>query len=397
MSNDYKVLQIGAAPEPEFTKSQIKQKGTHVNKTWWAKCLSYDQVKEKAQRAYEDRQDIMVPARDIRAVANGSDMMLEVNGKQYMPTDWALKQFSGPSVADIPSSTVLSGLREQEDRDNTDAVVMAALANNGLRRVDPDKKFRLRTYKSDNTLRAVVTSKYAPIDNRWYLDVLQSLIPEGVFSHWRSDEDTLYGNILLPDTIMDYPNGDDSDYGGMISIGNCEIGKRRLSQFPSVFRSICFNGNIWGKVEGSGIRRRHIGHIDMELMKKGIAENIQLQMPLINGHIERFLQTKDMAVDNGVPMISVIAAVVDDQEISKVKGGEVFRQWDQNEREFRNLFGVINAITRAGQMYDQQTYVDFDEIGGNLAGMNQNAWKATLNRAATFDAKKIESILSVAV
>jgi hypothetical protein len=391
--SDYQKLQIGAAPEPAFTAAQIKQKGTHVNKDWWKRCLTYDQVMESTQRAAEDRCDVVVPSEAIKAVAVGSDIMFNVNGQNFKPTDWALSQFS--QRANVPSSTIIAGLREQEDCDEIDAAVMAAIANNALRRIDADKKFRLRTYKSDNTLRAFVTDKYAPIDNRWYLDVLHEFVPEGMFSHWRSDEDTLFGNILLPDTIIDYSGGDDSDYGGMLSIGNCEIGKRRLSQFPSVFRSICFNGNIWGKVEGKGIRRRHIGRIDFDEMKTAIAENIQLQLPLISGHIERFLATKQMV--SNVSMMKVIAAIVEDTKITKRQGAEVFNQWTTEESGFNSLFGVINAITRAGQLYDGLTYVAFDQIAGELTDMSPKQWEATLKRADTFDAKKIESILSVAV
>ena len=53
------------------------------------------------------------------------------------------------------------------------------------------------------------------------------------YSHWKGDEDTHdLAIFLLPDTIMDYGQDDDTDYGGMVSISNCEIGKRRISQYP---------------------------------------------------------------------------------------------------------------------------------------------------------------------
>ena len=84
---------------------------------------------------------------------------------------------------------------------------MSMLANNALRRLDPEKKYRLRTY-TDGTCRAFVTDRYAPIDNRWYLEQLKQNLPEGRLSHWRGDEDTIYGNILL-DTIIDYGQSDD--------------------------------------------------------------------------------------------------------------------------------------------------------------------------------------------
>ena len=72
-----------------------------------------------------------------------------------------------------------------------------------------------------------MTDKYTPVDNRWYLEALKEFLPDARYSHWKGDEDTIFGNLLLPDSIMDYGQDDDTDYGGMVSISNCEIGKRK--------------------------------------------------------------------------------------------------------------------------------------------------------------------------
>lgn len=393
MSQVYEKIQIGAAPEPAFTAAQVKQVNTHVNKTWWDKTLSFQQGKELAQIAVENRIDITAKASEIAAVVDGGEFKLSIKGQAFRPTDWALTQLS--TKASMPSSTVLRELRNTEGFDSEDAETMVKVANNSIRRIDMDKEFIMRTY-SDGTLRAMVTDRYAPIDNRWYLDVLEEFLPGGRLSHWRGDEDTIYGNILLPDTIMDYGQNDDSDYGGMISVGNCEIGKRRMSQFPSIFRSICFNGNIWGRESGKKVNRRHVGKIDLDELKTQIAENIQYQMPLLSDGIRKFLDTRAMKVE-GVNMGQAIAAVVMETKITKSQGGEVYSQWADNESQDRNLFGIINAITRAGQTYDPATFVTFDEIGGQLTTMPAANWTRLLKRAETLGPKEIENILSIAV
>ncbi len=80
---------------------------------------------------------------------------------------------------------------------------------------------------------------------------MRKLIPGGRLSHWRGDADTLWGNVLIPDTIR---QESDSDYGGMVSIGNSEIRERRITSRPSVFRAICFNGCIWDREAGQARR-----------------------------------------------------------------------------------------------------------------------------------------------
>ena len=285
---------------------------------------------------------------------------------------------------------MIQKLRGQEDADEQDADVMTYLANNSLRRLDQDKEYRLRTY-TDGTCRAFVTDKYAPIDNRWYLDQLRENLPEGRLSHWRGDEDTIFGNILLPDTIIDYGQSDDSDYGGMLSIGNCEIGKRRISQVPSLFRSICLNGCIWGQCKGKEIKKRHIGEIDLGELSYAIYENIEAQLPLLDAGVRKLLALRELEVEEA-KMQQVFATVAMDHKLTKKEVSEVFSQWGQFEREDRNLFGVVNAVTRAGQTLDNMSWVRFDGIGGQLMDTSESRWAGILNRAASLQDKDLEKV-----
>jgi len=265
-----------------------------------------------------------------------------------------------------------------------------AVCENALRRVEADKNFRLRTYQ-DGTLRAFLTEKYAPIDNRWYLEQLEDILPGGRLSHWRGDADTIFGNVLLPDTIIDYGQDDDTDYGGMLSIGNCEIGKRRISQTPSIFRAICLNGCIWGQAKGKAISKVHRGKINLEGLAADIRTNIEAQLPLLPDGIERFLGIKVHTADE-VSMKNLIGAVCTDRKLHKKESTEVLSQWAKHEKQDRNLFGIVNAVTRAGQTFDNTGWVKFDELGGSLMGMTENRWDALKKRADSYTEKEIEAV-----
>ena len=365
--------------------------GTHVHKDWWAKTKTYEQVMESCQVAVENREDILTERKNISCVAENNTFYFQLNdGRKFQPTDHAIEQFSVRSG--IPSSTFLREMRNIEGFDLSDANVMSVVGNNALRRIDADKQFRLRTY-TDGTCRAFVTDKYAPVDNRWYLESLAEFIPGGRFSHWRGDEDTIYGNILIPDTIMDY-DSDDSDYGGMISVGNCEIGTRRISQMPSLFRAICMNGLIWGQTQGEKIRRVHRGNIDLDKLKFEIAANIQHQIPLLAPGIKQFLATR--AMETGKASVKgVVASIVSDYKLSKREATEFLNQYGEHEAGNRNLFGIINGLTRAGQKFDNGTWVKFDEIAGSLMDTSADRWATILRRADTFNNKDYEKVFSL--
>jgi hypothetical protein len=369
------------------------EKGTHVHKDWWAKTQTYEQVMQTAHVAVENREDVLTEIKNVFCTNEGDDFYFKLaDGRKFRPTDHALEQFS--TRVGVTSSSFLREMRNIEGFDGNDSNTMAIVGNNALRRIDPDKQFRLRTY-TDGTCRAFVTDKYAPIDNRWYLEVLSEFIPGGRFSHWRGDEDSIYGNILIPDTIMDY-GADDSDYGGMISIGNCEIGTRRISQTPSLFRAICMNGCIWGQTSGEKIRRVHRGNINLDNLKLEIAQNIQQQIPLLAPGIKKFLGTRSMEIGKASAK-GVIASVSSDYKLSKREATEFLEQYVTLEAQNSNLFGVINGLTRAGQVFDNKTWVRLDEIAGNLLDTSADRWSTILRRADTMTAKDYESIFALNV
>lgn len=365
--------------------------GTHVHKDWWSRTKTYEQVMQDAHVAVENREDILVPTKSISCVSENDDFYFKLNdGRKFRPTDHAIEQFS--TRVGVTSSSFLREMRNIEGFDSHDANTMAIVGNNALRRVDQDKQFRLRTY-TDGTCRAFVTDKYAPIDNRWYLETLAEFIPGGRFSHWRGDEDTIYGNILIPDTIMDY-GSDDSDYGGMISVGNCEIGTRRISQTPSLFRAICMNGCIWGQTAGEKIRRVHRGNIDLNSLKTEIARNIQHQIPLLAPGIKQFLATRSMETGKA-SVKGIIASYASDYKLSRREATEFLSQYGEYEAGNRNLFGIINGLTRAGQKFDNTTWVRFDEIAGSLMETSADRWATILRRADTFTDKDYEKVFNL--
>ena len=403
---DYEMLRPSAETKDEggFVRTLQGQTGTgfekntHVHKDWYAKTMSYEDGMEVLEKGVSEREDVMVPRGQITPAVNlnGEFVMQLADGREFKPTQHAVNQFG---VATFTSTFFLNSLmenptkqngQERFKRDEQDADTLVAVCENALRRVDANKQFRLRTYQ-DGTLRAFLTEKYAPIDNRWYLEQLENILPGGRLSHWRGDADTIFGNVLLPDTIIDYGQDDDSDYGGMLSIGNCEIGKRRISQVPSIFRAICMNGCIWGQTKGKGISKVHRGAINLEGLAADIRRNIEAQLPLLPEGIERFLGIK-IHESGDVSMKNIIGAICSDKRLGRKESTEVLTQWVQHERTDRNLFGVVNAVTRAGQTFDNVGWVKFDELGGSLLDMTDNRWSAIKQRADSYTEKEIEAV-----
>ena len=371
----------------------------HVSKDWYPKTISYDEGMDQLEAEQGHRQDYLVPVADLDfGVINldgRAQFVVTVDDQDFVPNNHALQQMTAKLCEGkgtgftrwLTEDQVNAKEESRYKRDRRDAEVIDAIISNGFRRIleaKPDTSYKIRTY-DDGTMRAFLSEKYAEVDNRWYLEQIEDIIPNGRLSHWRGNADTIFGNVLIPDTIREE---EDSDYGGMISIGNCEIGKRNVLSMPSLFRAICMNGCIWGQTKGSEIRVRHIGDIDLDNLSKRIRDNIETQIPLLPAGIERLLGVRLMEND-GVPMKSIIAGVADMEKLQKREATAVLEAWVMFESktpgENRNLFGVVNSVTRAGQFLGNENWVKFDQLGGRLVNYTDNQWDRLCNRAEDYD------------
>ena len=378
---------------------------SHVSKHWYDQCISYDTAMDKIADEQRMIEDIRGPLSQWQPAVVDSQCVLQYkDGRNFAPTQHALNHLA---VNGHLSTGYLRSLGRDRNhatkdevlfkRDEQDADLMCYTLEKTLfrsDRVDQDKNRLFRTW-SDGTMRAMLSEQYAIINNQWVMDVIRETLPAGMLSHWRGDADSIYGNVLIPDSIREE---DDSDYGGMLSIGNSEIGMRRLSSNPSVFRAICMNVCIWDQEKGSAIRQMHKGEIDLASLKESIQENLQGQIPLIGRGIDLLLTLRNHKVNGIAPMSHVIAQTSRDYKLTKKQATGVMQAFliekEILEEDANSAFGVVNAITRFGQTLSDQDWVKFDQIGGTMANITAARWDAMVQRAKTMDEKELEKVYS---
>lgn len=364
-----------------------------------------DQLTNDARK----REDILCPMKHMGlGLDSAGEYVLEyVDGREFKPTEHAFKQLA--TWCYVPHTFLnyyTRNVTKQNGetlftRDSQDKETLIRVFQNGKRRVEPDKNFRFRTY-TDGTLRAVLSERYATINNIWYLETLAELFKsiggdEPRISHWRGNADTIYGNILIPDTCREE---NDSDYGGMISVSNCEIGIRRLSQFPSIFRAICMNGCIWDQNSGEKIDKVHRGDIDLNDLRERIAKNIHDQIPLLAKGVDKFLALRSYEVEKNVKLSNIFAMVAMENGFSLGQNGQLAKivtKFQNHESNNRNLFGIVNSITRTGQEYDNAEWVRFDMVAGQLTNYTEQQWKALQSRANVMEEKAFNKAYGIAV
>lgn len=392
--------------EAHFTDAQEKTENfKHVAKVWQDQCISFDDGLEKTANDQQKIQDIKGPLSDWQPIVDNDKFALEhVSGRVLHPTAKAVKDMA---VIGRTSEWFLNDMMEDKkknsdedaetlfERDARDAQVLVDVLRVTLFAADrtDQKKTRLFRTWTDGTLRAVLSDQYAIVNNLWFLETLKNLIPGGLLSHWRGDADTIFGNVLIPDTIREES---DSHYGGMLSIGNSEIGLRRVLSMPSVFRAICMNGCIWEQEKGVAVSQVHRGSIDFKGLELAIAKNLQAQIPLLSKGIDKVLGTRAYKFAD-VSTINMVAQFFKDFDLPKSKSPKFFAQFNVElgilGNEAMTAFGLQSALTRLGQELDNDDWVKYDQIAGKIANLTPDRWGGMLQRARTLDAKDIAKVL----
>lgn len=371
----------------------------NVSKIWYNKTVSFEDGMEALEKGRALTEDINARVSEMVPAVNDAGTLVFrhlPSSRDFIPTEHAWGQIGLWSTVGttylnmiLTNPTDYKG-REKFARDRQDMETLAIVLRNGFRRADEKKNFLWRTRK-DGTLRAMLTDRFAIVDNRWYLEKLKEMLPGGRLSHWRGDSDTIFGNVLIPDTIR---ADEDSEYGGMLSIGNSEIGERRLSSLPSIFRAICMNGCIWGQVKGKdGINQVHRGRIDLPWLEKEIRSNLDKQIPLLPTGIDKLLGLRNYGWD-GDSVKPVFAAVANLYKLQKREAAGLLMGYAEEIRETpaweKTGFSFVNAVTRAGQKMDNKAWVNFDTIGGEMVGWDMSDFGKLFSRAKSMSVAEVD-------
>lgn len=381
------------------TQGTAKAEGFNsVSRLWYPKTHDFAFGLEAIEQGINSREDITVPLSQVSTLVNDDAKLAFAfaDGREFVPNAHALKQFA--LRIGVPQTTVNHLSINWAEAD--DVAILRATFNRGLARYQrdtkkaDDHKFIFRTY-NDATCRAVLTDSFATIDNRWYLELLEKCIPGGRLSHWKGDADEVFGNVLIPDTIRE---DSDSDYGGMLSIGNSEIGTRRLEQYPSLFRAICMNSCIWDQEKGTEVNQVHRGKINLQMLAARIVKNLNEQIPLMPKIIDKVLSLRmnDFGIGT-VKAPQVYACLSQRFGLTPSQALKSNEQFVQHESSNRNLFGIIQGLTRQSQLESNDQWVMIDKLAGKLSKWDSDSWSSFVKQAGTFSENQTLEALGLAV
>lgn len=339
------------------------------------------------------------------AVENGQfGLSLRETGQFFAATRWAMKKLAVVAkcrefdwmAEDLRHPATIDKTTGEKKvlwtRDDRDAELIKHFVSTHLfqaDRVNQDKKLLFRTWQ-DGTLRAVLSERYAKIDNMWFVNLIRERFPDHRVFRWRGDADTIQFDVLLPEMQS---NDNESEYGGILHVGNSEIGQRSVIAVAGVVRAICTNGMIIMDRDCS-FRKRHMGEIDLESLGADIYDNIDAALPEIQDGMQRIFDLRTRTFDKP-KLPNIFAQFGIEHTISKKHVRGMFEAW-QIEKEIvgddvaHTAFGLQAAITRYSQKLPATLAHEYDVVGGLLANDDETSWNRFVKRAENMTDKQVE-------
>lgn len=161
---------------------------------------------------------------------------------------------------------------------------------------------------ADNEVRAVVSERYAAIDDAFLLEVVDDVLKSAGYR-----DDTLVRaaatgphtllRITVPAFGVAVKRDDIIEWG--LDIANSELGLRSLQVTPVTHRLVCTNGMRAWKSE-AGLRMRHVG--DATCLRDQLRDAVPVAFAEAKGDFARWAKATELLTDNALEEIESLRA-----------------------------------------------------------------------------------------
>lgn len=226
---------------------------------------------------------------------------------------------------------------------------------------DRSKKWMLRA--KGETLRAVLSERYSPLDNGELLDALMPTLHARYRVDWFALADEgLHLRIVDPDRAREVLPDDELSVG--IHISNSEVGLRSVTVDALIYRLVCKNGLIRLVKGKSLMRQRHV-HLARPRLLASLEEAVASAWNEAEGFLGQMKRTTLMPVAD---VEGTIERLSERWHLSKPVQDDVLLSLRREPEKIQEtVYGVVNALTNVAQRLPDEARYDMEVLAGHVA------------------------------
>jgi hypothetical protein len=225
-----------------------------------------------------------------------------------------------------------------------------------------DKAERWLLRAKQDSLRAVLTERYSPLDNRTLLECLRKSLPPRLKVQWLSlDEESFHLRLFDPTLFCEVRSGDPLMAG--LHIANSEVGKRSVTVDAIVYRQVCTNGLVKLVKGKSLMQQRHIAVAPAHFVTL-LRHALEQALTVSHDFLERMVWSSQQPIRDVETEMKSLAS---HWHLSQGFVEQVQSHLQNEEAHHQeNLFGLVNAVTRAAQTLDADRRYEMEVLAGKL-------------------------------
>ncbi len=212
------------------------------------------------------------------------------------------------------------------------------------------------------SLRAVLTERYSPLDNRALLESLRKSLPPHLQVQWVELDDESFHLRLFDPNLRRHVRSNDPLQAGL-HIANSEVGKRSVTVDAVVYREVCTNGLV-RLVKGKSIlQQRHIG-VAPAHFKVLLRQAMQQSLLAAQEFMAQMAATADQPLQD---VDKELKQLVTHWKLSQNFVEQVQASLQQEDPHYQEtVFGLVNAVTHAAQTLDADRRFEMEIVAGKL-------------------------------
>jgi hypothetical protein len=213
-----------------------------------------------------------------------------------------------------------------------------------------------------DSLRAVLSDRYTPLDNRTLADCLHRTLPSHLQVEWLALDDEAFHLRIIDPTLGRDVLPDDRILAGL-HIANSEVGKRSVTVDAMVYRLVCSNGLIKLVKGKSLLCQRHVSASTPHFIAL-LRQALGMALSTANGFLEQLALSTKLPIPDVESEIKRLGeqAHLSDSFLGQVKASLQQERSDQQE----TVFGLTNALTAAAQSLDAEKRYEMEVLAGRL-------------------------------
>ena len=384
----------------DFVFSAFEMSKTHRNvaKRWQEQCITWDELLQKLTTSDDKNRDKLVEIDKISLQFNDDigELILHVEDEgEFQLSKWVQSQLAQPSMTGLGYRLLGIG-QDSFEKEKIATLFIHRFEKFKLANAGKKRMLRFRNDNEENSIRSILTESYNCISHLFLAEQLRKYCghKDTLISHFAEDRfensggDYCKFNAIIPDSMR---VEEDSEYGGMIGLVNGEVGNARLKLLPSILRSICINGCIWGSTsdEKFEISQVHKGKANYNDLEMRIGYNCSKAIPLLPTAVDDLLRTKILTCEIVGQEQQILLSLARKLQLGNEQKRNLLGA--HNEEMLLGAFGVVNAFTRFARELGQEQQTEVETFAGGLVeswNNKANAWELVQKNAEKVDMSK---------